>query len=169
MARRFASVNSGAVSLDGISRSKKESISAWSVIHQRGKNVVSVSSGNTTSSQPMRLASRRCAISRSTTSRREWLRWMGPICAAPTVRKRDRSPSGGNYPRRGGKVHAFGGRVLGAGALDVVGELRRAERAALEEIAHRIGSDLGLLGLGMGAMVLALAPGPVTQRLGAGI
>ena len=59
MPRRLASLNKGAVSFDGISRSKNESISAWSVIHQRGKNVVSVSSGNTTSSQPMRLASRR--------------------------------------------------------------------------------------------------------------
>ena len=79
-------MNSGAVSFDGISCSKKLSISAWSVIHQRGKNVVSVSSGNTTTSQPMRLPSRRWATSRSTTSRREWLRWIGPICAAPTVR-----------------------------------------------------------------------------------
>src|SRR6516164_787616 len=84
--RRLASLNSGAVSLLGISRSKKESISAWSVIHQRGKNVVSVSSGNTTSSQPMRFASLRCATMRSTTSLRVWLRWIGPICAAPTVR-----------------------------------------------------------------------------------
>src|SRR5436305_552457 len=83
--RRLASLNSGAVSLEGISRSKKESISAWSVIHQRGKKVVKVSSGNTTSSQPIRLASRRCATRRSTTSRRVCLRWMGPICAAPTI------------------------------------------------------------------------------------
>ena len=103
MASRLASLNSGAVSLDGISRSKKESISAWSVIHQRGKNVVSVSSGNTTSSQPMRLASRRCAISRSTTSRRVWLRWMGPICAAPTVTKRVIITFPGDY-RRGRRV-----------------------------------------------------------------
>src|SRR5215813_6500725 len=84
--RRLASLNSGAVSLFGISRSKKESISAWSVIHQRGKNVVSVSSGNTTSSQPMRFASRKWATMRSTTSWRVWLRWIGPICAAPTVK-----------------------------------------------------------------------------------
>ena len=48
MPSRCASLNSGAVSLAGISRSKKLSISSWSVIHQRGKKVVSASSGNTT-------------------------------------------------------------------------------------------------------------------------
>src|SRR5471030_2332437 len=88
MPRRLASVKSGAVSFDGISCSKKESTSAWSGMNQRGKNVVSVSSGNTTRSQPMRLASRSSAIMRSTTSRRVWLRWMGPIWAAPTVKIR---------------------------------------------------------------------------------
>src|SRR5947208_1176845 len=36
----------------------------------------------------MRLASRRWATMRSTTSRRVWLRWIGPIWAAPTVRNR---------------------------------------------------------------------------------
>src|SRR5471032_1790340 len=88
MPRRLASVKSGAVSFEGISCSKKESTSAWSGMNQRGKNVVSVSSGNTTRSQPMRLASRSSAIMRSTTSRRVWLRWMGPIWAAPTVKIR---------------------------------------------------------------------------------
>jgi enoyl-CoA hydratase/carnithine racemase len=34
----------------------------------------------------MRLASPRWAIIRSTTSRRVWLLWIGPICAAPTVK-----------------------------------------------------------------------------------
>ena len=45
----------------GISRSKKRSISCWSVIHQRGKNVVSASSGKTTNRAPSPCASRNSA------------------------------------------------------------------------------------------------------------
>ena len=58
-----ASSNSGRVSGPGISRSKKRSISAWSVIHQRGKNVVSASSGKTTKlgAAGMRLAQQRAS------------------------------------------------------------------------------------------------------------
>ena len=45
MPSRAASSKSGRVSGPGISRSKNASISAWSSIHQRGKKVVSASSG----------------------------------------------------------------------------------------------------------------------------
>src|SRR5277367_3284399 len=148
MASRLASLNKGAVSLDGISCSKNESTSAWSVIHQRGKNVESVSSGNTTSSQPMRLASRRWAISRSTTSRRVSLRWMGPICAAPTVRKRVIITFRRDYCRWRHMLQALRPR-----ALYIVGELGRAESTALEEVADGIGADFCLLGLGMRAVI----------------
>lgn len=58
---------------------------------------------------------------------------------------------------------------LGPGALHVIGELGRTERAALEQIAHRVGTDLGLFGLGMSAVILGLALRPVAERLGAGI
>ena len=53
---RRASSKSGSVSGPGISRSKNASISAWSSIHQRGKKVVSASSGKTTRSQPWAFA-----------------------------------------------------------------------------------------------------------------
>src|SRR5260370_41466311 len=161
MPSRLAWVNKGAVSLDGISRSKNESTSAWSVIHQRGKNVVRVSSGNTTSSQPMRLASRRWAISRSTTSRRVWLRWMGPICAAPTVRKRVIITFPGDYCCWRRLLQA-----LRAGAFYIVGELGRAESTALEEIADRIGADFCLLGLGMPTVILAFAGRTIAELAG---
>src|SRR5471030_2600801 len=157
MPRRLASVKSGAVSFDGISCSKKESTSAWSGMNQRGKNVVSVSSGNTTRSQPMRLASRNSAIMRSTTSRLEWLRWIGPICAAPTVRMRAIKPS-----VLLSAIFLVSSRPC---ALYIVGELRRGEGAALEEIADRIGRKLGLLGLGMGAVLLGLAGRAVPQPM----
>src|SRR5258708_20124927 len=112
----------------------------------------------------MRLASRRWPISRSTTSRREWLRSMGPICAAPTVRKRVIVTFRGDYCR-GWRVL----QALRAGAFYIVGELGRAESAALEEIADRIGPDLCLLGLGMGAVVLGLPGGAIAELAGARI
>src|SRR5437867_3185908 len=65
--------------------SKKASISAWSSIHQRGKNVVSASSGNTTSSAPRAFASCSSASRRLTTSARRSARWIGPSCAAATI------------------------------------------------------------------------------------
>src|SRR5258708_30587187 len=104
----------------------------------------------------MRLASRRWPISRSTTSRREWLRSMGPICAAPTVRKRVIVTFRGDYCRRWRVLQA-----LRAGALYIGGELGRAERAALEEIADRIAPYRCLLVPGLAALVLALAAGPI--------
>src|SRR5262249_28240880 len=51
MPSRWASLKCGAVTALGISHSKKLSISRWSGIHQRGKKVVSASSGKTTSRQ----------------------------------------------------------------------------------------------------------------------
>jgi hypothetical protein len=58
------------VSRPGISGSKKASSSALSVMAQRGKNVVSASSGKTTRSQSRLRASRRRTISRMTTAAR---------------------------------------------------------------------------------------------------
>src|SRR5215471_611231 len=136
--RRFASLNKGAVSLEGISRSKKLSISAWSVIHQRGKKVVSVSSGNTTSSQPLRWASRSWAIMRSTTSCRVWLRWIGPICAAPTVRNRVIDLLGSNLRA------TEGGHDLAGKAAQLVGEFRGGE--PLGPVDHEVFQP-GILGL----------------------
>src|SRR5689334_557031 len=106
----------------------------------------------------MRFASRRCAIRRSTTSRREWLRWIGPICAAPTVRNLLIVTSCSDYPCRRSMIQG-----LRPCAFRVVGELCRAERPALEEIAHGIAADLGLLGLGMGPEFLGLAGGAITK------
>src|SRR6185369_12501979 len=54
-------------------------------MYQRGKNVVSASSGNTTTSQAMPWASRSSSNRRCTTLSRESLRWIGPSCAAPTL------------------------------------------------------------------------------------
>ena len=84
----LAASNSGAVSADGISRSKKLSSSAGSVMYQRGKNVVSASSGKTTRSQPLPAASSSRASMRRITSARESARWMGPSWAAARVRMR---------------------------------------------------------------------------------
>src|SRR3954468_16462612 len=83
---------------------------------------------------------------------------MGPICAAPTVRKRLISLS--PKARR---------ESLRAGALHVIGELCRAEGTALEEIADRIGPDLCLFCRGMRAMHLGLAGRAVAERPGARI
>src|SRR4051812_13210999 len=94
---------------------------------------------------------------RSTTSRRVWLLWIGPICAAPTVRNRLISHS----PKAG--------ESLGAGALHVIGELCRAERATLKEIADRIGPDLCLFISGMRAVRLGLAGRAVAELTGARI
>ena len=77
-----AASNSGRVAGLGISRSKKLSISASSSIHQRGKKVVSASSGKTTMSQPRALASRISSSSRDTTCWRNSLRAIGPNLGA---------------------------------------------------------------------------------------
>src|ERR1700738_3549062 len=54
-------------------------------------------------------------------------------------------------------------------ALYIVCEFRRREGAALEEIADRIGRQLRLLGLGVGAVLLGLdgraVPQPVRPRI----
>ena len=73
------------VSSPGISCSKKPSTSAWSGMYQRGKNVVSASSGKTTRSQPWALASRINAISRATTSVLVSALAIGPSWPAATL------------------------------------------------------------------------------------
>src|SRR3954466_16081269 len=57
--------------------------------NQRGKNVVSASSGYTTSSTPCPAASCSRSIIRATTCLRLSSRCTGPSCAAATVRTRD--------------------------------------------------------------------------------
>src|SRR5467141_2022908 len=89
---------------------------------------------------------------------------MGPICAAPIVTKRVIVTFLGDYCRGRHMLQA-----LRTGALHIVGELGRTESAALEEIADRIGPDLCLLGLGMGAVVLGLAGRTITELAGARI
>jgi hypothetical protein len=71
--------------VDGISRSKNRSTSAWSSMYQRGKKVVSASSGNTTRLAPRSPARRSSAIRRSTTTLRGSSRGMGPSWAAATI------------------------------------------------------------------------------------
>src|SRR5512146_2238838 len=83
-----AASNNGCVSGPGIARSKNASTSACCLKYQRGKNVVSASSGYTTRSQPWRFASRISASMRATTCARVSLRAMGPSWAAPTVTMR---------------------------------------------------------------------------------
>src|SRR5262245_40416161 len=92
MPSRCASWKRGAVSGEGMLGSKKASISSCAVIHQRGKNVVSVSSGNTARSQRCSAACRNSSISRLTTAGRRSLRAIGPIWQAPTVMSRDMLP-----------------------------------------------------------------------------
>src|SRR3979490_1097993 len=84
-----ASSNSGKVSGLGIGASKYLSTSAWSSIHQRGKKVVSASSGNTTNFEPRESASFSISTRRATTLLRLSARWMGPSWAAETFRRRD--------------------------------------------------------------------------------
>ena len=84
-----ASSNSGSVSGLGICASKYLSTSSWSSIHQRGKKVVSASSGNTTNFEPRESASFSISTSRLTTLLRLSARWMGPSWAAETFRRRD--------------------------------------------------------------------------------
>ena len=84
-----ASSNSGRVSGLGICASKYLSTSAWSSIHQRGKKVVSASSGKTTNLEPRESASFSISTSRLTTLLRLSARWMGPSWAAATFRRRD--------------------------------------------------------------------------------
>src|SRR6185312_5835658 len=88
-----ASSNSGNVSGLGIWASKYLSTSAWSSIHQRGKKVVSASSGNTTNFEPRESASFSISIMRFTTLARLSARWMGPSWADETFRRRDTSRS----------------------------------------------------------------------------
>src|SRR5881396_1767808 len=79
----FASSNSGCVSFDGMLFSKNfASTSAWSSIHQRGKNVVKASSGKTTNFAPIACASRRRLTSRLVAAARVSARLSGPSCAA---------------------------------------------------------------------------------------
>src|SRR5476649_1750644 len=54
---------------------------------------------------------------------------------------------------------------LGACAFYIVCEFRRGKGAALEEIADGIGRELGLLGLGMGAVLLGLAGRAIAQPM----
>src|SRR5687768_1990034 len=61
------------------------STSAWS-IHQRGKNVVSASSGNTTNFAPMACASRSSVVILATATVRESALWSGPSWAAAIFR-----------------------------------------------------------------------------------
>ena len=82
---RLRSSNSGRVLGPGISVSKYASISACDSRYQRGKKVVSASSGKTTSSAPCPLASRSNAKRRATAHSRLLLRAMGPSCAAAMV------------------------------------------------------------------------------------
>src|SRR6185312_2505401 len=84
-----ASSNSGNVSGLGIWASKYLSTSAWSSIHQRGKKVVSASSGNTTNFEPRESASFSISTMRFTTLARLSARWMGPSWADETFRRRD--------------------------------------------------------------------------------
>ena len=84
-----ASSNSGSVSGLGICASKYLSTSSWSSIHQRGKKVVSASSGNTTNFEPRESASFSISTSRLTTLWRLSARLMGPSWAAATFRRRD--------------------------------------------------------------------------------
>src|SRR3977135_4128562 len=84
-----ASSNSGRVSGLGICASKYLSISSWLSIHQRGKKVVSASSGKTTNLEPRESASFSISTSRLTTLLRLAARWMGPSGAAETFRRRD--------------------------------------------------------------------------------
>src|SRR6266567_606947 len=64
-------------------------MSSWSVIHQRGKNVVSASSGKTTNRAPLPCASRNSAVSRLTTIARLSARWIGPSWATAARSLRD--------------------------------------------------------------------------------
>src|SRR3546814_10537543 len=88
MPSRRASANSGAGSAPGISVSDQRSSSASDLMDQRGKKVVSASSGNTTRPQPRAFARRSSATSRSTTCARVSSLAMGPSWAAPTVTMR---------------------------------------------------------------------------------
>src|SRR3990170_452427 len=83
----FASSNSGWVSFEGMLRSKNfASTSRWSSIHQRGKKVVSASSGNTTNFAPMACASRSSVVILATATLRESALWSGPSWAAAIFR-----------------------------------------------------------------------------------
>jgi len=83
----FASSNSGWVSFDGMLFSKyRASTSAWSSIHQRGKKVLSASSGNTTNFAPMACASCSSFFSLETAAARESALWSGPSWAAAILR-----------------------------------------------------------------------------------
>ena len=57
MPKRRAAANSGAVASEGIAVSNQPSAAARSASYQRGKKVVSASSGKTTTSAPRRCAS----------------------------------------------------------------------------------------------------------------
>ena len=116
-----AASNSGCVSGPGISRSKNASISACSSMYQRGKKVVSASSGNTTRSQPwrVRLAQQReQALDHA--ARALSLRAIGPSCAAPTVTMRVMAVgcSSGRQLEQRVQQHVGAGReVRGRGVL----------------------------------------------------
>src|SRR6478609_7356723 len=112
------------------------SSSASSVMYQRGKKVVRANSGNTTRSQPCSAPRRSRSSNRSTTSLREWSRWMGPSWAAPTVTRRviappeDGAPAGpdGQAADRGHAGDAeqrLQQRVGAGGEVDGVGVLGR--------------------------------------------
>ena len=77
---------------------------------------------------------------------------MGPICAAPTVKKRVIITFRGDYCRCRRLLQA-----LRSGAFDIVGELGGAEGAALEEIADGIRPYLCLLDLGLRPVILGFA------------
>ena len=89
MPRRFASSNSGLVSGPGIARSKYLSISAWLSMYQRGKKVVSASSGKTMSVAPASAALRIRTSSRSTASFRVCSKRIGPSWPPATRKIRD--------------------------------------------------------------------------------
>src|SRR5688572_15389797 len=169
--RRAASSNSGRVSGPGISRSKNASISAWSSIHHRGKNVVSASSGKTTRSQPRALAWCRCARRRFTTAPRESARAIGPSCAAPTV-----ITLIGSYldvPEQGGAELQDAPHVLPEGAGDDELPPGHVEHLVVGDLLHLVGERLPLgrvrLARELGAQLLdRLAGRPAEPRLVAG-
>src|ERR1043165_6965651 len=83
----FAPPKSGCVSLEGICFSKNlSSTSAWFSIHQRGKNVVKASSGNTTNLAPIAWASLKSSLNLETAEARESALWSGPCWAAAIFR-----------------------------------------------------------------------------------
>ena len=109
--------------------------------NQRGKNVVSASSGNTTSSQPRRGASRSRASSRSTTSLRAVVALRsGPAGPPPTCERSRRHVSSPSSARRSSTCEqdvGAGREVGGLGVLGrVVADARRATARRSSPAGH---------------------------------